>query len=123
MYRIFFIAIISCVSLVAHAQPATATQADTVTKNDSIRITIKDNGAWYNGSQIAVFKKKLIDNELTSIVIYNMSKARVAEVTYIKGEENWTIATPVDQNKMYLKYNKLHSLEDLFQYLVEKKYL
>jgi len=72
---------------------------------------------------IAYYRTNMIDSDFTSIVIYNKAKARVAEATYAKGDENWTIVTPVDQEKMYLHWHKEHSLELLFAFLVEKKYL
>jgi len=96
---------------------------DTSAKNETGRITIKADSIYYKDVPIGIFKKKVIDKELISIVIYNMSRARVAEVTYVTGAENWTIATPVDQNKMYLKYSEQDALEGLFSFLVDKKYL
>lgn len=88
-----------------------------------VLISIKGNGIYYNEAIIGYYKTEIIDSELTSIVIYNKVHARVAEATYAKGDENWTIATPVDQNKMYLKWSKEQTLELFFKFLVEKKYL
>jgi hypothetical protein len=91
--------------------------------SNSIRISIKDQKIFNNELPIGTYKKIIIDSELTSLVIYNVAKARVAEATYARGDENWTIVTPVDQNKMYLVYSKEHSFELLFKFLIEKKYL
>ena len=85
-------------------------------------ISIKGNDIYYNNDIIGNYKSVFIDSELTSIVIYN-KKARVAEATHAKGDDNWTIITPVDQERMYCPWNKDRTLELLFTFLVEKKYL
>jgi hypothetical protein len=89
----------------------------------AINISIKNNNIYNNNEMIGTYRTLFIDSELTSIVVYNKAKARVAEATYAKRDENWTILTPVDQNKMYFPWNKEHTIELLFIFLVEKKYL
>lgn len=86
-------------------------------------ITITGPTIRYNGSMVGHFKKTVIDNELTLIVVYNNKNARVAETTHATGEKHWTIITPVDQNKMYIPYTAASALQDLFLFLVEKSYL
>jgi len=92
-------------------------------KIEANHITIKGNDIYFDNDMIGNYRNIFIDSELTSIVIYNKTKARVAEATYAKGDANWTIITPVDQEKMYLQWSKEHTLELLFAFLVEKKYL
>ncbi len=103
--------------------PFTSTSQSKNENAEPIHISIKDHDIYNNDLVIGAFKNIIIDSELTSIVIYNQTKSRVAEATHATGDQNWTIATPVDQNKMYLPWSKERPLELLFKFLVEKKYL
>lgn len=103
--------------------PLTAFSQSKNKNAEPIHISIKDHNIYNNDLLIGTFKNIIIDSELTSIVICNQTKSRVAEATHAFGDQNWTIATPVDQNKMYLPWSKEHTFELLFKFLVEKKYL
>lgn len=119
--QIFSLLLISFCSLPYMAKAQDLPVAMTDTANN--KITITGTTILYNGSMVGHFKKTLIDNDLTLIVVYNNKKARVAETTHATCEKHWTIITPVDQNKMYIPYTAASALQDLFLFLVEKGYL
>ena len=106
---------LSPVILKAQAQQSSVTDT-------SIHITIDNNKIYNTDNYIGRYVEKTMDGGLTYLKIYAGS-AEIAEATYADGDENWTIITPVDQNKMYFLYDKKEPLQQLFKYLIIKKYL
>ncbi|MBA3829690.1 MAG: hypothetical protein H0X33_12185 [Taibaiella sp.] len=104
---------------------ATLPTSGTVPGNDSFNgpITMHNDFINYGQEVVGTYKTKNIDSELTLVQIYNVARTEVAEATHIKGDENWTFITPVDQKKHTLKYEKEDTLQYLFRYLLRNKYL
>ena len=86
-------------------------------------ITIKENVVYYNTTVAGTFTKTAIDSDMQLVMVYATNKAKVAEVTYIKGQPYWSVVTVMDEERNTTPYDKEKPIESLFRYLIGKKYL
>lgn len=118
MKQILIVGIFLLLPIILKAQATQKKVADT-----SIHITINANKVYNNGNYTGRYTEKTIAGELTFLKIYGNGSAEIAEATHAEGEGNWTVVTPVDQNKVHIPYSDKEPMQQLFKYLIAMKYL
>ena len=84
-------------------------------------ITLKETNI-YNNSELVGMFKRTVENDITTITVYNTSDAMVCKANHPNaGDADWSINA--DGKSVNILYNPAAPLEKLFKYLVEKGYL